>query len=118
MTHQHRTAVDATAEEYWEQYFGPYGKQWVRHIPRRVATALIARTANLRPGEAAELAQKAVVIPIMPRPVITKDRVFLEASLDLTQGGKTTRRLFCAEFDHDGKLLSLDSIPAPTPVAA
>ena len=121
MTHQAtqlRTAVDSTAEDYWESYFGTYGKQWVRKIPRRVATALIARTANLQPGAAAELAAQAVVTPIMPRPVITQERVFLEAALDLTENGRTTRRLFCAEFDHEGKLLSLDSIPAPTPAAA
>lgn len=115
---QNRTAVDSTAEDYWETYFGPYGKQWVRKIPRRVATALIGRIAGLQPGAAAELAAQARVTPVMPRPVITQDRVYLEAALDLTQGGKTTRRLFCAEFDHEGKLLALDSIPAPAPVAA
>lgn len=110
----HKLAVDSTAEDYWETYFGPYGKQWVRKIPRRVATALVQRTAGIRPGEAAAAAQSAVVIPIMPRPVITAERVHLEGVVDLKQAdGSTTRRLFAAEFDHDGRLLSLDSIPAP-----
>jgi hypothetical protein len=109
----HRVAVDGTAEDYWESYFGTYGKQWVRKIPRRVATALLSRTAGLQPGAAAELAAQARVIPVMPKPVITEDRVYLEAALDLPTESGTSRRLFCAEFDHDGRLLALDSVSAP-----
>lgn len=108
-----KIAVDSTTEDYWETYFGPYGKQWVRKIPRRVATALVARTAGVRPGEAAAIAQSAKVIPIMAQPVITKERVHIEGAIDLVQNGVPSRRLFAAEFDHEGKLLSLDSIPAP-----
>lgn len=111
---QNRIAVDNTAEDYWETYFGPYGKQWVRKIPRRVATAVVQRTAGLRPGEASAVAEKTVVIPLMPRPVITAERVYLEGACDIPQAdGTTTRRLFSAEFDHDGRLLAIDSIPAP-----
>lgn len=110
----HRIAVDSTAEDYWEHYFGPYGKQWVRKIPRRVATALVQRTAGLRPGEAVMAAAHARVVPIMPQPVVTRDRVYVEGTVDMPDaGGAVTRRLFSAEFDHDGKLLSLDSVPAP-----
>lgn len=112
MQHQ-KHAVDATAEDYWESYFGPYGKQWVRTIPRRVATALIQRTAGLRPGEAATAAVGAVVVPIAP-PVVTAERVLLEGAADIIDGaGTPTRRLFSAEFDHDGRLVALDSIVAP-----
>ena len=110
---QHKIAVDSTTEDYWESYFGPYGKQWVRKIPRRVATAIVQRTAGLRPGAAATLAEGARVVPIMPRPVITPDRVYIEGAIDLTESGRASRRLFSAEFDHDGRLLALDSIPAP-----
>lgn len=108
-----KIAVDRVTEEYWEQYFGTYGKQWVRKIPRRVATALIQRTAGMRPGQASDLAARAVVVPLTEAPVITQDRVFIEAALDLEQNGAKTRRVFCAEFDHEGRLLALDSIQAP-----
>ena len=107
---QNRIAVDSTAESYWETYFGPYGKQWVRKIPRRVATALLQRSAGLKPGEAATAAEGATVIPLMPRPVITANRVHIEGAVDFANG---SRRLFSAEFDHDGRLLALDHIPAP-----
>ncbi|APU88864.1 hypothetical protein Rctr197k_033 [Virus Rctr197k] len=110
---QHRVAVDSTTEDYWETYFGSYGKQWVRKIPRRVATALVQRTAGVRPGEASAIAESAVVVPLMPRPVVTADRVCIEGAIDLVQNGTKTRRLFSAEFNHDGHLLALDHIPAP-----
>lgn len=110
---QTKQAVDATTEDYWEEYFGPYGKTWVRKIPRRVATAVIQRTASKRPGEAAELAATARVIPIMKRPVITKGRVVIEGIVDVTENGRIARRLFSAEFNDEGRLLALDSVPVP-----
>lgn len=106
-----RIAVDTTAEDYWETYFGPYGKQWVRKIPRRIATAVAQRTASQ--DSAATAPSAARVVPVMERPVITADRVIVEGAVDLVTDGKTARRLFTAEFDHVGRLLSLDSIPAP-----
>ena len=109
---ERKIAVDSTAADYWESYFGAYGKQWVRKIPRRVATALVQRTAGLSPGAAATAAERAVVVPIA-RPTITAERVYLEGVVDLVQDGRKTRRLFSAEFDHEGRLLALDSIPAP-----
>lgn len=51
-----KTAVDATAKSYWESYFGSYGADWVRKIPRKIAAALAAKSlvaqadkAELRP---------------------------------------------------------------------
>lgn len=114
-----RTAVDATAEAYWEEYFGAYGKQWVRKIPRRVATALLARTARVaassapdeRREQVADSLRYARIAPVMAAPVITRDKVVVEGLLEVAAPKQpVVRRLFSASFDHRGTLLAIDSI--------
>lgn len=108
-----RIAVDSTAEDYWTKYFAPYGygKMWVRKITRRVATVLVGRIAGLQSEEIAYRVAQARVVPV-GSPVITEDRVCLEAAIAMPgDDGRMTRRIFNAEFDHDGRLLMLDSIP-------
>jgi hypothetical protein len=34
------TAVDAKAKNYWSEYFGAYGAQWVRDVPLKITAAL------------------------------------------------------------------------------
>jgi hypothetical protein len=115
-----KQAVDNTTEDYWETYFGPYGRQWVRKIPRRVASALIQRTAGtLSEAEAQEAYNTAAVYPLHKAPVILKDasnkvqKVLVEGILQYRKAGKEITRLFSAAFDDEGRLLSLDSLPTP-----
>lgn len=111
---QTKQAVDSTTEEYWAAYFGPYGKQWVRKIPRRIAQALAQRTAGLDADATTRMAASTTIVPLTAGPVITTDRVFIEAAADsISADGTKSRRVFVAEFDHDGKLLSIDSVVAP-----
>jgi hypothetical protein len=35
-TGNHKLAVDSTAEKYWEDYYGEYGKQLVKEVKKRV----------------------------------------------------------------------------------
>lgn len=113
-----KTAVDAKAEDYWESYFGAYGKSWTRKIPRRVAAALLQRSAGVGPGQAAGMAEFATMCPLTDAPVITKEGVFIEGAVELrNEAGQYQRRLFSAAFDHEGRILALDSILAPAPTA-
>ena len=108
-----RQAVDTATEDYWEQYFGAYGKQWVRKIPRRVASALIQRTAGrVSVEEAAAANRSASVRPLHAPPIITDESVRVEGLLQYKRGNHQVTRLFCATFDHDGRLRELDSLPA------
>jgi hypothetical protein len=101
-----KLAVDSTAEEYWEKYFGTYGKQWVRKIPHRIAHALIAKSA--------ELADAAHATKINVRPLahaITKTGVRVEGTFRYATQGRTVARVFHAEFNHSGELKNIDSLP-------
>lgn len=51
-----RTAVDQTAEDYWQAYFGEYGGQWVREIKRRVKADLV-KVALIKQGADATAAE-------------------------------------------------------------
>lgn len=109
-----RQAVDSTTEDYWEEYFGPYGKQWVRKIPRRVASALIQRTAGrLSENEAQEAYATASVHPFTDAPSISGSGVTFEGVLRYRRANREVSRLFRADFDHEGRLRGLDSLPAP-----
>lgn len=55
-----KTAVDATAKSYWESYFGAYGADWVRKIPRKIAAALASKSLIAR-ADQAELRPVALV---------------------------------------------------------
>lgn len=51
--------VDTIAKDYWSNYFGDYGKLWVKDVPRKVASALTERklvTAAAAPTPAAQVA--------------------------------------------------------------
>ena len=105
-----KTAVDATAEEYWSSYFGDYGKAWVRKIPHRVASALLQRTAKLEPSQALEQAKAAHVFPLGNEPVFDGPSVHVEGVSLFPRPGQPLRRLFRATFDAStGALQSLES---------
>lgn len=55
-----KTAVDATAKSYWESYFGAYGADWVRKIPRKIAAAL-AQNSLIAKADGADLRPIALV---------------------------------------------------------
>jgi hypothetical protein len=113
---QKKTAVDSTAEDYWIQYFGPYGKTFVKKIPRRVASILVPRTAA-RGDDHAALMKKARVVPLTPKPIINKDGIQFEGAFFI-EGRRGSGRAFVAKFGHDGRLLHFDAVPAPVNAAA
>jgi hypothetical protein len=86
----HKKAVDSTAADYWTKYFGDYGRLWVRRIPRKIAVALKDKQASIMPlGHA-----------------VTDEGVALEGI------AKTSKKnhIFCARFDHRGKLIKFETV--------
>lgn len=103
-----KIALDSVAEDYWEEYFGEYGKLWVRSIPRRVAAAVFPRTAAAQGRSAPP--QQHVAIPLAH--AVRDDGLHVEGIA--VQGDQPTRRtrVFTAHFSHDGALISIDAIAA------
>lgn len=115
-----KAAVDSKTQDYWESYFGEYGKQWVRSIPRRIAAALAQRTASAgsagsagSTGSADSDGYQLLRMRPIGAPVILDTHVLVEGSCVLGNGSVRMARLFAASFDHDGRLLGLDAVPVP-----
>ena len=106
-----KQALDSAAIDYWTQYFGEYGKQWVRNIPRNVKSAMVADLRRQAGQDTAEVVNSSV-IPLGY--AIQADRVVLDGMYRGTYSdGRREGKLFQAQFDHDGKLLALKSRRAP-----
>jgi len=73
---QAKTAVDADAKSYWSDYFGPYGKDLTRDIPRRVLAYL---HANKRIASAAGAMRPLALVK-------RKDGFTLEVALRTPEG--------------------------------
>lgn len=97
-----KIALDASAESYWENYFGPYGKAWTRTIPRRIASKVIAKVAAVRADAPAVVVPHAVSVQT--------DRVLVEGTVRTATKTGRLDTLFAAAFDHDGRMLSLDTV--------
>ena len=92
-----RTAVDSGASTYWTDYFGDYGRQWVRDIPKKVKACIDRQGGRTASAE----------FPVRPlAKVVTKQGVLLEGAV------RTPERdfLFRAQFDHAGRVVSFDAI--------
>lgn len=97
-----KIALDSSAESYWENYFGPYGKAWTRSIPRRIATKVTAKVATLRSD---------APVAVIPHAVsVQTDRVLVEGTVRTATKTGRLDTLFAAAFDHDGRMLSLDTV--------
>lgn len=106
-----KQALDQTAKSYWEEYFGEYGRQWTRDIPRNVKSAMLDSRRRTAAGGSTELTESDVV-PLGY--AVTADRVDVEGYFRGTYSdGHREAKLFRAQFNHDGKLLALDTRRAP-----
>lgn len=95
MTTTKKQAVDQIAKDYWTEYFKEYGKMWVRDIPGKVKDALDTGTKSAQ-----------ATSPVSVAPVgysVTASRLTLDGIIRLGEAS----RLFRAEFDHKGDLVSL-----------
>jgi hypothetical protein len=103
-----KTAVDAAAEEYWQAYFGDYGKQWVRKIPRRVAQAMAQRTAAKGDDRMTKAQIGGLGWAETPTGGLHFEGVFRGT---MVKAGRATQVLsaFAAEFDANGKLIDLQA---------
>lgn len=110
-----RTAVDKKTQDYWSEYFGDYGKLFVRDIPRTIKNAAL-KEFRRSAARGDRTLHKSEVVPLGYR-VTASGGLSLDGVLrvDYSSGNKrrTASRLFNAQFSASGKLLKLDSRPAP-----
>ena len=97
-----KVALDSVATDYWTKYFGPYGRQWVRDIPKKVK----AHVAGLNKSAAAEIADDRAYPVRAIAHTINDDGVTLEGAV------RTADRdlLFRCEFSHDGQVRSFETV--------
>lgn len=112
-----KIAVDQGTKDYWASYFGPYGKQWTADVPRRVAAALLTRTASASKTATARSPRclKAQVAPLGWTKTATGGLLFegvFRGRYASAAKQTTVIETFCAEFDSAGKLLKLDRFAA------
>lgn len=108
-----RHAVDQTAEKYWSDYFGPYGKAWTKKVPRRVAAAIaeqLLKTASKDAPSATIV--KAHIAPLGWAQTATGGLVFEGAFRGTARDGATVHHLFAAEFSANGDLTNLQQLAA------
>lgn len=113
-----KTAVDEVTKSYWTEYFGDYGRQWVREIPRYIRAAIeqdMRKSAAAGEPRPFTVGDSDRVTPLAY--AVSDDRLVLEGRWvgDVQQGRHTNRKacLFRAEFSHDGDLASISTMPAP-----
>jgi hypothetical protein len=91
-----KKAIDQIAKDYWTEYFKEYGKMWVRDIPGKVKDALDASSKTAH----AEQGIKYDLVPVGYS--VTASRLALDGIVRRSGASQ----LFCAEFNHDGDLVS------------
>lgn len=104
-----KRAVDQVTEDYYTEYFGEYGKAWVRKIPRKVASRIAADTKTS--------AEDAVIAPLGFTATAGGGLVFegLFRSVPVIKGRAAAEPHFVfqgfrAEFDAHGELHELTQI--------
>lgn len=46
--------TDSVTRDYWQKYFGDYGKVWVKDIPRKIQAAVLASEPQTRQADASK----------------------------------------------------------------
>jgi hypothetical protein len=112
-----KQAADKKTEDYWTNYFGEYGRMFVREIPRVIKAAVLPdfrRTAN---GEQRRIEVKASQVVPLGYTVTAENGLHLDGVVRMTVAEKgelrTAQRLFHAEFNADGDLAVLNTRKAP-----
>lgn len=105
MAHQ-KQALDSAAEQYWTDYFGDYGKAWVKKVPKRVALAVAKRVAS----SAKQPLTHAVVAPYGYRQREDGGLHFEGAFRGMAGETPSVHRAFSAVFDKDGALVELEVV--------
>lgn len=103
-----KRAVDSSAEQYWTEYFGDYGKAWVRKMPRRVAHAVARRIASTDPKAPAFKA--AVIAPLGHAKLEDGGLLFEGIFRGMTPDAGQQHRTFAAEFAPDGSIRRLEVV--------
>lgn len=101
---QNKTAVDAKAEQYYIDYFGEYGKLFVRKIPRTIKAAVNPKLRRTAAGKRDEV-RVTDVVPLGYIVTASED-LHLDGVLKVANARD---RLFHARFTSDGKLTKLQT---------
>lgn len=109
----HKQAADKKTEDYWTNYFGEYGRMFVREIPRVIKAAILP---DFRRAASATQVKTAQVIPL-GYSVTSDSGLHLDGVVRMTLATRgelrTAQRLFHAEFNAQGDLAVLDTVKAP-----
>jgi hypothetical protein len=117
---QRRVALDSTATQYWNEYFGDYGKQLTKNVQKRIAAALwnsMGRRLAAK-GQSVELVEYAVAPQGAPSLAKNARGQVTEIKVEgvfrgVVASGKrrmTARRIFCATFTPKGEMVGLESV--------
>ena len=106
-----RSAADKITEDYWVDYFGPYGKMFVREIPRVIKAAVLPKLQ--RAANAERNARVASTVVPLGFGVMPDGGLHLDGVVRVEQGRRKSAQMFHAEFSADGKLLDIETRKAP-----
>ena len=100
-----KKALDEKASAYWSDYFGAYGKLWVRKIHKKVKASLASLDKTAAVGDPDELLDIRPIAYVID----DNDSVSLEGIAVLSP---TKRVAFICDFDADGNVLSFETAKA------
>jgi hypothetical protein len=101
-----KIAVDEFAKKYWSEFYGSYGKLWVRDIAKKIKKAAIEEFAPEYKVASGELDSSGVVTPF-GHAILDNGGVAVEGVFD---HGSIGKHAFQAKFDEDGEVISFDTI--------
>ena len=117
MAHNNKVAADKTADDYWVEYFGEYGKMLTRDIPRVIKASILPAWRRSAAKQKRDLTLGTSTV--VPLGYTAKDdgSLLLDGILKVsfTERGKRriASRLFSAQFSGDGDLVSINHCAAP-----
>lgn len=108
-----KRSADSTAKQYWEAYYGSYGKAMTADIPQRIARLIGTRIKTASAAKAGP--QYMHIAPISVTPLVTGGHVFegIFRGTTVVEGKpEYTYRAFSAEIDGLGEIRSLTDVVA------
>lgn len=112
-----KKAADSKAEQYWIDYFGEYGRQFVREIPRSIKAALLPDFKRSAAKEKRALQVTSSKVIPLGYGVTETGSLILDGvcKVSYTERGKakSASRLFHATFNSEGDLVEFDHRDAP-----
>lgn len=112
-----KIAADKKTEDYFIAYFGEYGAQLVREIPRVIKAAVLPDLKRTASAAKRDIVVKDSAVVTLGYGRTDNDTLAIDGVIRVAfaEGGerKEARRMFRAEFSSSGDLLDIEQRPAP-----